>query len=213
MEDVSINSETLKKVLSNPQINGFVSYEEQYYILDTLLYLGFNPFNESVLHFGSGNGEFVRYAYSRLPEQQRQVSKLVGYHGIDIRKDVVDVANEIYKDVENVDFSNSNLEDIESNSYDWSISPHYFIYKDDSKNNETRWNRINTSIKELYRISKNGVMITLLADTGDLQEEEKESVHLVNKEKTYSELQKITNNITIIDNYSDLEYTIILHKK
>lgn len=207
-----ISAETLKQVLSNPQVNGFVSYEEQYYIYDTLLFLGFNPFNNTVLHYGCGNGEFIRYSYSKLSPQQQQVAKLSGYHGIDIREDIINIASEIYKDIDNAEFTSKNLTDIEDSSYDWCISPHYFIYRDPELTPEKQWESIKDSIKELYRISRQGVLLTLLSNTGEIPDDEAENVNTLDKSNVYTELLDISSNITIIDNYSDMEFSVYIHK-
>lgn len=203
----------LKEIIENPNVNGFISYQEQYMIFDTLLSSGMNPFGSSVLHYGCGNGEFVRYAYSKLSEQQRQSTLITKFLGYDTRPDVVQAANTIYEHIANTTFtSDSNeIDELEDDAYDWVIAPHYFIYQNpDMESNQI--NYIIDEISKLFRVSKHGVLITLLKDNTDLTDDEKEVVLTTNKIEAYSKLLNITDNVTIVDNYSDTEYTVFLHK-
>lgn len=202
--------ETIKAIIENPNVNGFVSYQEQYMIYDTLLSSGINPFGSSVLHYGCGNGEFVRYSYSKLSEQQRQSTTLVNYKGIDKRTEVVEAANSVYDYLDNVEFTTDDLDTIEDNSFDWSIAPHLFIYKDPEA--ESDMEVFESSIDKLYNISKFGVLLTMLKSDADFSDDELELVFAPDRVELYRILQSKYKNVTIIDNYSDTEYTIFIHK-
>jgi len=206
MEKQDVNE--LKAIMENPNINGFVSYQEQYMIFDTLLSSGINPFGSSVFHYGCGNGEFVRYAFSKLTNEQRAKTDIVNFLGYDERQEVITAAKTIYENINNVGFTTEF--NLENESYDWVIAPHYFIYNNpDSENHEQD---VLDSIKSLYDVCKYGTLFTMLKETSNLSEDEKESVYSPNRVEFYKSLLSITDNITIVDNYSDTEYTVFLHK-
>lgn len=207
----TIELDQLKMIIENPNVNGFVSFDEQYMIFDTLLASGMNPFGSSVLHYGCGNGEFVRYAYNSLSPAQRDSSKMVDFLGYDPRPEVVQAANSVYDYMENVKFTTESVDQLEDNSYDWIISPHYFIYKDPSSKNDLE--STIGDLQELVRISRFGVLITMLKSSIELTDEESEMVFNPDKVEVYKQLvENVSNHISIIDNYSDSEYTIYIHK-
>lgn len=201
-ELIDLNS--VKEIMSNPQINGFVDFNEQYSIFNTLFASGINPNIHSILHYGCGNGEFIRFCYNILTNQEVSFKEFLG---IDYRDEVIKSTMEIYSDFNNVNFS-SNIDlilELENDSFEWVISPHHFIYREE----EQQYDKNLNIIEELYRVSKYGVLLTFLKESID----DPENLFIKeDRSKVYSDLVKKYNWVTIIDNYSENEYTLYIHK-
>jgi len=203
--------EMYQKILNNPNLNNFISQEEQLQFYNYLFGLGVNPFQHSILENNFGNGAFVGYSLSEniRPQLDYNNSGLQQYVGIDWRQDCVDACNWYYDILENVNFTNKDITEFEDNSFDWSIAVHNFLYL--TTEGEDAFERTHSFVLEqvnnLYNVSKLGVVFSMLKNKMDM-----EGLYVPNRPNLYDNLLSITDNISIADNITDNIYFIILHK-
>jgi len=139
---------------TSPEVVGYNSIEEQEILYDFIL-SNFNPTTESVLDLGCGRGDFARYTENTYQTDFK-------YHGIDMNKQLIDVAKQLSPDTT---FTNTNWFSLDGNyASDWvlNINSTTIQYEPEGKEFDSVKALRNTVIK-MMELADTGIVISLLS--------------------------------------------------
>lgn len=155
--------------------------------------------NFTILDYGCGYGALIPFL-----EQNFNFS----YTGFDISKEMLKNAEENYKKLENITFTN-NLENISNVNY--SIASGIFNVKLDISENEWE-NYIFETLEKINKVSNNGFSFNMLSNYSD-KEFMKDYLYYADPLKIFDYCKKrFSKNVALLHDYNLYEFSIIVRK-
>lgn len=151
----------------------------------------------SIFDFGCGLGDFCGYL-------KKEIYTPFKYHGLDINPTLVKEAQDRHPDYS---FSTGDLFDYNvEDQFDFSFSSGVFNHK---LNHTEEYDFIFSCIQKLFHMSSKGVAINFLSDKVDYFTE-----HNFNSDpsKILNFAYRLTNNVSLLNNYMPFEFTVFLRK-
>jgi len=139
---------------TEPQVVGYQSTEQQEVLYDFIL-SNFDPTRESVLDFGCGRGDFLRYT----EEAYQHVLK---YQGVDMNKQLIDVAKELSPDN---NFTSTNWFSLDGNyAADWvlNINSTTILYEPEGPDFD-QVQALRNTVNKMMELADIGIVISLLS--------------------------------------------------
>ena len=150
-EEEELNPDYIKTA---PQVVGYQSVEQQEVLYDFVL-SNFDPTTESVLDLGCGRGDLSRYTEDVYQSAMK-------YHGIDMNKQLIDVAKEMSPDKT---FTNTNWFNLDGNyAADWvlNINSTTILYEPEG-NDFDEVQALRNTINKMMELADTGIVISLLS--------------------------------------------------
>ena len=139
---------------TDPQVVGYHSEDEQHILYDFIL-SNFDPTTESVLDLGCGRGDFLRYV-----EETYQTD--LKYHGIDMNKQLIDVAKELSP---TNTFTSTNWFSLDGNyAADWvlNINSTTILYEPEGEDFD-QTQALRNTVNKMMELADVGIVISLLS--------------------------------------------------
>jgi len=139
---------------NDPQVVGYNTAEEQDILYDFIL-SNFDPTTESVLDLGCGRGDFLRYVEEAYQHKLK-------YHGIDMNKQLIDVAKELSPDNK---FTNTNWFSLDGNyAADWvlNIQSTTILYEPEGDDFD-QTQALRNTVNKMMELADTGIVISLLS--------------------------------------------------
>lgn len=192
-------------LLTSSQVVGYNSTKEQEVLYDFIL-TNFNPTTESILDLGCGRGDFLRYA-------ERMYQLDFKYHGIDMNKQLIDVANQLSPDKT---FTNTNWFSLDGNyAADWvlNINSTTIQYEPEGKDFDSVQALRNT-INKMLELADTGIVISLLSTLAPDSFDEAFLVYdpVETLDWALNEFGNIGGNIKLDHSMSDAIFILTIYK-
>jgi len=150
-QEEDINPDYIK---TDPQVVGYHSLEEQEILYDFIL-SNFDPTTESVLDLGCGRGDFLRYV-------EEAYQSTLKYHGVDMNKQLIDVAKELSPDNT---FTATNWFSLDGNyAADWvvNINSTTILYEPEGEDFD-QTQALRNTVTKMMELADVGIVISLLS--------------------------------------------------
>ncbi|RXK13599.1 hypothetical protein CP965_07315 [Halarcobacter mediterraneus] len=159
----------------------------------------YNLENKSILDIGCGFAD----ANILLKKKVENYT----YLGVDIVKELIETATEIYKDDSHIDFILGDFLNLNLNKkFDIVIASGIFNFK---LTNEDNYDFINSFMKKAYNLSKEGISFDFLSDKVDFQY--KNTFHS-SPSKILDMAYQFSKNVSLKNNYMPFEFAITIFK-
>jgi len=139
---------------TEPQVVGYQSTEQQEVLYDFVL-SNFDPTRESVLDLGCGRGDFLRYT-------EEAYQHVLEYHGVDMNKQLIDVAKELSPDNK---FTSTNWFSLDGNyAADWvlNINSTTILYEPEGPDFD-QVQALRNTVNKMMELADIGIVISLLS--------------------------------------------------